>query len=37
VTGKKGREPGRLNTPDGVDLAPPYSLLMIHKDTMGTP
>jgi DNA-binding beta-propeller fold protein YncE len=36
-TGKKGREPGRLNTPDGVDLAPPYSLLMRHAKTMGTP
>ncbi len=36
-TGKKGREPGRLNTPDGVDLAPPYSLLMQHAKTMGTP
>ena len=36
-TGKKGREPGRLNTPDGVDLAPPHSLLMQHRATMGTP
>jgi outer membrane protein assembly factor BamB len=36
-TGRKGREPGRLNTPDGVDLAPPYSLLMQHSKTMGTP
>ncbi len=36
-TGKKGREPGRLNTPDRVDLAPPYSLLMQLSKTMGTP
>jgi len=35
--GKKGREPGFLNTPDGVDLAPPHSLLIVHKATMGTP
>lgn len=26
-TGAPGRAPGYLNTPDGVDLAPPYSLL----------
>jgi outer membrane protein assembly factor BamB len=37
VTGKNGREPGLLNTPDGIDLAPPYSLLMQHATTMGTP
>ncbi|HUO62460.1 MAG TPA: PQQ-binding-like beta-propeller repeat protein [Terriglobales bacterium] len=36
-TGRKGREPGLLNTPDGVDLAPPHSLLIVHKDTMGMP
>ncbi len=36
-TGQKGREPGLLNNPDGVDLAPPYSLLMQHSKTMGTP
>ena len=36
-TGQKGREPGRLNNPDGVDLAPPHSLLMQHAKTMGTP
>ena len=36
-TGKKGREPGRLNTPDGLDLAPPYSLLIQHAKTMGLP
>ncbi len=37
VTGTKGREPGLLNTPDGIDLAPPYSLLMQHAQTMGRP
>ncbi len=37
VTGKKGREPGLLNTPDGIDLAPPYSLLMQHAQPMGPP
>jgi hypothetical protein len=26
-TGRRGRRPGFLNTPDGVDLAPPQSLL----------
>lgn len=26
-TGQAGRRPGYLHTPDGVDLAPPYSLL----------
>ncbi len=36
-TGKKGREPGFLDNPDGVDLAPPYSVLMQHAKTMGTP
>ncbi len=36
-TRQKGREPGRLNNPDGVDLAPPHSLLMQHAKTMGTP
>ena len=36
-TGKKGREPGFLNNPDGVDLAPPYSVLMQHAKTMGMP
>jgi hypothetical protein len=36
-TSKKGQAPGLLNTPDGLDLAPPYSMLMIHKTTMGTP
>ena len=36
-TGQKGRAPGLLNNPDGVDLAPPYSLLMQHSKTMGMP
>ncbi len=36
-TGRPGREPGRLNIPDGLDLAPPHSLLMRHAATMGTP
>ncbi len=36
-TGRPGREPGRLHTPDGVDLAPPHSHLMIHAPTMGKP
>jgi DNA-binding beta-propeller fold protein YncE len=36
-TRQKGREPGLLNNPDGVDLAPPHSLLMLHSKTMGTP
>ena len=36
-TGRPGREPGRLDIPDGVDLAPPHSLLMTHRATMGTP
>ena len=36
-TRRPGREPGRLNIPDGVDLAPPHSLLVIHAATMGTP
>ncbi|MHB1710433.1 MAG: outer membrane protein assembly factor BamB family protein [Acidimicrobiales bacterium] len=37
VTGVPGSAPGYLNKPDGVDLAPPYSLLMTHAATMGTP
>jgi len=37
VTGRKGRGAGLLNTPDGVDLAPPYSHLIQHAKTMGTP
>ncbi len=29
--------PGYLDNPDGVDLAPPDSLLMTHAATMGAP
>ncbi len=34
-TGVAGSAPGYLAGPDGVDLAPPYSLLMRHASTMG--
>ncbi len=37
VTGVPGSAPGYLNNPDGVDLAPPYSLDMVHAATMGLP
>ncbi len=37
VTGQPGSAPGYLDKPDGVDLAPPYSLLMRHASTMGQP
>ena len=37
VTGVPGSTPGHLFKPDGVDLAPPYSLLVTHAKTMGTP
>jgi DNA-binding beta-propeller fold protein YncE len=36
-TGRAGRAPGYLNHPDGVDLAPPYSLLVRHRATIGHP
>jgi hypothetical protein len=36
-TGVPGTAPGYLDKPDGVDLAPPYSLLMTHASTMGLP
>jgi len=36
-TGKEGREPGRLDTADGVDLAAVSSVLVQHSRTMGTP
>jgi hypothetical protein len=36
-TGVAGSNPGYLHKPDGVDLAPPYSLLGTHAATMGTP
>lgn len=35
--GVPGSGPGYLNNPDGVDLAPPDSLLMTHAVTMGRP
>lgn len=34
VTGTPGTAPGMLDKPDGVDLAPPYSLLMTHRSTL---
>lgn len=36
-TGVHGTQLGYLDEPDGVDLAPPYSLLMTSASTMGTP
>lgn len=36
-TGVPGAAPGYLNKPDGVDLAPPYSLTITHAKTMGLP
>ena len=35
--GVVGTAPGYLNEPDGVDLAPPYSMLVRHAATMGVP
>ncbi len=35
--GIPGSAPGYLNKPDGLDLAPPYSLTMTHAKTMGLP
>ncbi|MCL4449385.1 MAG: hypothetical protein M1483_05040 [Actinobacteria bacterium] len=35
--GVAGSAPGYLNGPDGIDLAPPYSLDMTHAATMGLP
>jgi hypothetical protein len=35
--GVPGRAPGYLNNPDGVDMAPPNSLLIVHAATMGRP
>jgi hypothetical protein len=35
--GVPGSAPGYLAKPDGVDLAPPDSLLMMHAATIGTP
>jgi DNA-binding beta-propeller fold protein YncE len=36
-TGVPGTAPGYLNDPDGVDVAPPGSLLITHAGTMGLP
>ncbi len=35
--GVAGSVAGYLNGPDGVDLAPPYSVLVRHASTMGVP
>jgi len=35
--GVPGAAPGYLNDPDGVDLTPPNSLVIIHAGTMGEP
>ncbi len=35
--GVAGSAPGYLSGPDGVDLAPPYSMLVRHGPTMGLP
>lgn len=32
-----GTRPGYLHIPDGVDLLPPYSLVVTHRSTMGQP
>ena len=36
-SGVPGRAPGYLNDPDGLDLAPPHSLLIANRDTIGRP
>lgn len=36
-TARPGRRPGYLSNPDGVDLAPPYSLTMRFKATLHAP
>ncbi len=36
-TGVGGTAPGYLSGPDGVDLAPPYSMLIRHRSTIGVP
>lgn len=36
-TGRPGNAPGYLDDPDGVDLAPPHSLLIRHRATIGHP
>ncbi len=35
--GVPGRAAGFLSNPDGVDMAPPYSLLVMHAPTLGWP
>jgi DNA-binding beta-propeller fold protein YncE len=35
--GVSGHAPGYLANPDGVDMAPPYSLLITHAATIGRP
>jgi hypothetical protein len=35
TTGVAGSGPGLLNNPDGIDLVPPQSLLITHRETMG--
>lgn len=37
VTGQPGASPGMLSNPDGVDLGPPYSLLVTHASTLPNP
>ena len=37
VRGQAGATPGLLNGVDGLDLAPPYSDLVVHAKTMGLP
>ena len=36
-TGHPGRAPGYLNDPDGIDLAPPHSLIIRQQATIGRP
>jgi DNA-binding beta-propeller fold protein YncE len=36
-TRRKGRAPGYLDNPDGMDLLPPHGLLVTHAATMGRP
>ena len=36
-TGAAGAAPGYLDDPDGVDLVPPASMMMIHASTAGVP
>ena len=36
-TRSAGRAPGYVSDPDGLDLAPPNSLLIVHRATIGRP